>query len=129
MTVIRKTVLSDAAPQQIRDQTRDIASARLRDLAIQLAADPDLRVSVMTGQDGTQELEVLYTGPPHRTEDTIDGQVFTRQVFTRQAPAAPTRTLAITSPSGLQHAVNLIRATLLNASALLPQDNPDHPAE
>jgi hypothetical protein len=127
MTVIRKTVLSDAAPQQIRDQTRDITPARLRDLAIQLAADPDLRVSVMTGQDGTQELEVLYTGLPHRTEDTIDGQVFTRQVFTRQPPAAPTRMLAITSRSGLQGAVNLIRAALLNASTRV--SDPADPAE
>jgi hypothetical protein len=89
MTVIRKTILSGAAPQQIRDKTRDLTPARLRDLTIQLAADPDLRVSVMTGQDGTREVEVLYTGLPHRTEDTIDCQVFTRYVFTRQPPADP----------------------------------------
>jgi hypothetical protein len=81
----------------------------LRELAAQLAADPDLTVSVITYDDGRAELEVLHTGPPHHTEDTIDHRRFTRQ--------APARTLPLTSPADLLDAVNLIRATLRDATA------------
>jgi hypothetical protein len=69
---ICKTVLSGAAPGHNREQTEGLAPAQLRELAVQLAADPDLTVSVITYDDGRQELEVLHTGPPHRTEHTID---------------------------------------------------------
>ena len=82
---ISKTVLSGAAPGHIREQTEGLAPAQLRELAVQLAADPDLTVSVIT-YDGSQEVEVLYTGPPHRTEDTID-----RWKFSRRGPAASAR--------------------------------------
>ena len=71
MITICKTILSGTAPGQIRDQTSGLASAPLRDLAVKLAADPDLTVSVITYSDGRQELEVLHTGPPHHTEDTV----------------------------------------------------------
>jgi hypothetical protein len=64
---ISKTVLSGAAPGHIREQTEGLAPAQLRELAVQLAADPDLTVSVIAYDDGRQELEVLHTGPPHRT--------------------------------------------------------------
>ena len=47
-------------------------AARLRDLALHLASYRDLRVSVITYEDGSAELEVLHTGPPHHTEATID---------------------------------------------------------
>ena len=79
MTTICKAILSGATPQQIRDRTEGLVPARLRDLAVQLAGHPDLTVCVITYDDGTQELEVLHTGPPHRTEDTIDRRRFTRQ--------------------------------------------------
>ena len=72
MKTICKTILSGAAPGQIRDEASGLASAPLRDLAVKLAADPDLTVSVITYSDGRQELEVLHTGPPHHTEDTVD---------------------------------------------------------
>ena len=48
-----------------------------------------LTVSVITYSDGRQELEVLHTGPPHHTEQTIDSDRFTRQ---------PGRTLPIAEP-------------------------------
>ena len=112
MIVICKTVLSGSTSEQIRDQTDGLAPAELRDLAVQLAGDPDLTVSVITYDDGRQELEVLHTGPPHRTEDTID-----RRRFTRQAPAAPARTLSVTSPGGLQDAIALVRGILLDATS------------
>lgn len=112
MITIRKDVLSGATAQQIRGQAAGLAPAQLADLAVRLAEHPDLTVSVITYDDGTQELEVLYTGPPHRTEDTID-----QRKFSREPDATPTRTLAITSQADLQHALNLIRATLLGATA------------
>jgi len=111
MIIISKVVLSGAAPEQVRDHARGLAPAPLRDMAAQLAADPDLTVSVITYQDGRQELEVLHTGPPHHDEDTID-----RRRFTRQPPAAPARTLPIASPADLRDAVSLIHAMLRDAA-------------
>src|SRR5437870_13033955 len=67
---ISKTVLSGGAPGHIREQTEGLEPAQLRELAVQLAADPDLTVSVITYDDGRQELEVLHTGAPHRTRPT-----------------------------------------------------------
>jgi hypothetical protein len=111
VTTICKTVLSSATPQ-IPDQAGGVAPARLHDLAVQLAADPDLTVSVITCDDGRLELEVLHTGPPRRTEHTTDSGRFTRQ------PRRETsRTLSIATPAGLQDAITLIRAILLNATA------------
>jgi len=110
MISIRKDILSNAAPQQIRDQTANLTPAPLRDLAVSLAEDPDLTVSVITYDNGAQELEVLHTGPPHRTEDTID-----QRRFTRQPDATPPRTLAITTQSALADAVELVRAILRDA--------------
>ena len=65
MIKICKTVLSGAAAGHIREQTEGLAPAQLGELAVQLAADPDLTVSVITYDDGRAELEILHTGPPH----------------------------------------------------------------
>ena len=110
MVIIRKDILSGATPQQIRDQTTELASAPLRDLAVSLAQDPNLTVSVITCENGAQELEVLHTGPPHHTEHTIDPRR-----FTRQPGASPARTLSIASQSAFADAVELIRAVLWDA--------------
>ena len=67
MITICKTILSGAAPARIREQTEGLAPGWLRDLAVKLAGDPALTVSVITRDDGTQELEVLHSGPPHHT--------------------------------------------------------------
>ena len=112
MIMIGKAVLSGSTPSQIRDQTEGLASARLRDLAVQLAADPDLTVSVITYDDGTQELEVLHTGPPHHTEHTVDCRR-----FARQRPGTQAQTLSIADPDGLQHALALVRAILRDAAS------------
>ncbi len=112
MITISKVVLSGSTPGQIRDQTEGLAPARLHDLAVQLADDPDLTVSVITYDDGTQELEVLHTGPPHRTEHTVDCRKFTRQPSGTQA-----QTLSIADPDGLQHAVALVQAILRDATS------------
>jgi ABC-type protease/lipase transport system fused ATPase/permease subunit len=107
MITIRKDVLSGATAQQVRDLTEGLVPARLWDLAASLAAYPDLILSVITYEDGAQELEVLYTGPPHLAEDTIDHLKFSRE---------PGETLSLAGQSGLQRAVTLIRAVLLEAS-------------
>jgi hypothetical protein len=109
---ICKTILTGRDARQVREQTEGLAPARLRDLAVQLAAHPDLTVSVITYDDGTQELEVLHTGPPHRTEHTIDCRKFTRDPGAEQG-----WTLSIARQSGLHDAVRLIQATLADAAA------------
>jgi hypothetical protein len=108
MITVSKTVLSGSAPARIREQTEGLESGWLRDLAVKLAGDPTLTVSVITLQDGTQELEVLHTGPPHHTEQTIDSDRFTRQ---------PGQTLPVTEPSDVQDAVAVVRAILLDDPA------------
>ena len=109
MITICKTILSGATPARIRAQIEGLASGRLRDLAVKLAGDPALTVSVITHEDGTQELEVLHTGPPHHTEQTIDSDRFTRE---------PAQTLPIAEPPDVQNAVALVRAILLGPRPL-----------
>jgi hypothetical protein len=93
-----KTILSGASPGQIREQIEGLSPAQLRELAVQLAADPDLTVSVITYDYGRQELEVLHTGPPHPTEHTIDCWRFDRD------PAeTPARTLTLSTPAAERH--------------------------
>jgi hypothetical protein len=54
---------------------------------------------VITYSDGRQELEVLHTGPPHNTDDTID-----HRRFTRQPQEVPGWTLPVSTQAGLQDA-------------------------
>ena len=108
MIKICKTVLSGASPGHIREQTEGLAPAQLRELAVELAADPDLTVSVIIYDDGRQELEVLHTGPPHRTEDTIDCCRF-------ECAATPARTMSVSTPAALLDAAEAIRDILWDA--------------
>jgi hypothetical protein len=112
VVVISKTVLSGSAPGQVREQVEGLTSAQLRDLAVQLASDPDLTVSVITYEDGRLELEVLHTGPPYRTEQTIDCGRLTN--LPRQAAC---RTLSIATPRGVQDAITLVHAILQDVAA------------
>jgi hypothetical protein len=107
---ICKTVLSGATPGRIREQTEGLEPAPLRELAVRLAADPDLTVSVITYDDGRAELEVLHTGPPRRTEHTIDCCR-----FEREPAATPARTLSVATPAALTDAVAMIRAIMRDA--------------
>jgi hypothetical protein len=66
MITICKAVLTRSAPGRIRAQTQGLESDGLRDLAVKLAADPDLMVWVITYADGRQELEVPAPGRPAR---------------------------------------------------------------
>jgi len=111
MITICKAILSGSAPGQIRAQTEGLTSGWLRDLAVKLAADPALTVSVITYADGTQELEVLHSGPPHHTEQTIDGSRFARLPEQESA-----QTLPIAGPPDVQNAAALVRAILLDGT-------------
>jgi hypothetical protein len=116
VTTICKTILSGSTPEQIRDQIDGLAPAQLGELAVRLAEDPDLTISVIAYDDGRRELEVLHTGPPHRTEHTID-----RRRFARQPQATPPRNLSIATSAGLQDAIALVRGILLDNPAPLPR--------
>jgi hypothetical protein len=65
---------------------------------------------VIAYDDGRQELEVLHTGPPHRTEYTIDCCR-----FEREPAATPARTMSVATPAALLDAAGAIRALLWNA--------------
>ena len=121
MITICKAVLSGSAPGRIRAQTQGLESDGLRDLAVKLAEDPDLTVSVITYADGRQELEVLGTGPPHHTEETIDSGRFAHQA------GAPARRLPITRPPDVQHAVALVRTIALGDTPPRLGDTPPSP--
>ena len=110
MIKICKTVPSGASPGHIREQTQGLKPAQLPELAVQLAADPDLTVSVITYDDGRAELEVLHTGPPRRTEHTIDCSR-----FEREPAATPARTMSVSTPGALLDAADMIRAILRDA--------------
>ena len=127
MITIRKAVASRVPPDQIlallealtsgsgtcRSGPDDAAVAtRLRDLALHLASYRDLRVSVITYEDGSAELEVLHAGPPHHTEATIDRGKFAGQPVTESGWVVD-----LAGDSALEHATELIRGTLLAASA------------
>jgi hypothetical protein len=99
--IISKAALSGATPEQARELAAGLASAPLRALAAALAADPALTVSVITYQDGTAELEVLHTGPPHRAPEATSP---------RQLP--PARTLPLATPADLADAAAMIRALI-----------------
>ena len=113
MISISKTVLTGATASEIREQTEGLAPERLRDLAVMLAKHPELTVSVITYDDGTQELEVLHTGPPRHSIYTID-----RRRFTRQADPPPGWTLSIEQQSDLEDAADLIHITLADNAIL-----------
>ncbi|HWN61570.1 MAG TPA: hypothetical protein VNO25_12995, partial [Streptosporangiaceae bacterium] len=87
-------------------------AARLRDLALHLASYRDLRVSVILYEDGSAELEVLHAGPPHHTAATIDRGKFAGQPATESGWVVD-----LAGDSALEHATELIRGTLLAASA------------
>jgi uncharacterized protein YaaW (UPF0174 family) len=65
---------------------------------------------VISYENGRQELEVLHTGPPHRTEHTIDCCR-----FEREPAAAPARTVSVSTPAALRDAAEAIRAILRDA--------------
>jgi hypothetical protein len=126
MITINKAVVSRVPSDQVQAQIDaltagvspgdDAVAARLRDLAVRLAADRDLQVSVITYEDGRAELQVLHAGPPHYTEDTIDCAKFARADHPE-----PGWIVSLADDAGLQNATDLVRGTLLNASEPRPR--------
>jgi hypothetical protein len=120
MITINKAVVTRIPPEQIRagldalatdagNAGDEPAAARLRDLAVRLAADRDLQVSVILYEDGRAELEVLHAGPPHYTAATIDCAKFAQ-------PEQEGWVVSLTGDGALQDAADLIRGTLAEAS-------------
>jgi hypothetical protein len=101
---ITKTIISGCEPGKAQQQAAALAPAGLRDLAVQLAADPDLTVSVTSYEDGRQELKVMHAGGPQHTQDTMDRHWLTGR------PEA--RTMSVTTPASLQDAVAAIRGII-----------------
>ena len=113
MITICKAVLSGAKPAQIREQTEGLESDGLRDLAVKLAGDAALTVSVLSYADGRTELEVLRTGPPGETEETIDSRL-----LALQTGQVPVQRLPIAGPPDVQHAAALVRTILAGRTPL-----------
>jgi len=112
MIAICKVTLSGSVPDEIREQTEGLESRCLRDLAVKLAGDAALTVWVLTYADGRQELEVLHTGPPLPTEQTIDS------CLARLDGQVPVQRLPIAGPPDVQNAAALVRAILLDRTPL-----------
>jgi hypothetical protein len=113
MIPFRKVTLSGSAPDQIREQTEGLEPGCLRDLAVKLAGDSALTVSVITYADGRQELEVLHTGPPQDTEQSIDDRL-----LALQAGQVPVQRLPIAGPADVQNAAALVRTILMGRTPL-----------
>jgi hypothetical protein len=113
MIPFRKVTLSGSAPDLIREQTEGLESGCLRDLAVKLAGDSALTVSMITYADGRQELEVLRTSPPHHAEETIDSRL-----LALQTGQVPVQRLPITGPPDVQHAAALVRTILADRTPL-----------
>jgi hypothetical protein len=113
MIPFRKVTLSGSPPGRIREQTEGLESGCLRDLAVKLAADAALTVSVITYADGRQELEVLRTGPPQDTEPSIGDRL-----LALQAGQVPVQRLPIAGPPDVQNAAALVRTILMDRTPL-----------
>jgi hypothetical protein len=113
MIPFRKVTLSGSAPDRIREQTEGLESGCLRDLAVKLAGDAALTVSVLTYADGRTELEVLRTGPPGETGETIDSRL-----LALQTGQVPVQRLPIAGPPDVQNAAALVRTILADRTPL-----------
>jgi hypothetical protein len=91
--IISKTTLSGARPGRVRTLAAGLATFAQRALAVHLAAEPELAVSVITYQDGT--------GPPRPAPDAASPPWL-----------PPARTLPLATPAGQGDAVTVIRALI-----------------
>lgn len=116
MITIHKVLLDgtpDDLQRKVEELARDqgpyeyLAGTRLRELAVALAMHDDLRVSVVTYEDGSQELEVVLTGDPH-----CDAVMIDRNKLGDQCQVTWERWLAINDAPATRIAVSLIKAVL-----------------
>ena len=101
---LQRTVEDLACDQGPREY---LAGTRLRELAIALAMQADLRVSVVNYADGSQEVEVALTDHPN-----CDPIVIGRDQFGGQCQLTWERWLPIEDQPGIETVVNLIQAVL-----------------
>jgi hypothetical protein len=113
---IQKALISgtlDDLQRKVEELARDqgpyeyMAGTRLRELAVALAMHDDLRVSVVTYENGSQELEVVLTGDPH-----CDAVMIDRNKLGDQCQVTWERWLAINDAPSTHIAVGLIKAVL-----------------
>ena len=116
MIIIQKTLLSgtlDALQRKVEETARDqgpheyIAGTRLRELAVALAMQLDFRVSVVTYENGSQELEVILANAPNCDPIMID-----RDKLGERCQLTWERWLPIEDQSGIETVVDLIKAVL-----------------
>ena len=116
MITIQKSRLSgsfDDLQRKVEDLARDqgpqeyLADTRLRELAIALAMQPDLHVSMVTYADGSQELEIILTDHPSRDPIAIG-----RDHLGGQCQLTWEQWLPIDDQPGIETIVNLIQAVL-----------------
>jgi hypothetical protein len=113
MITIRKGVISRVWPDRRQAPAdEDPPAAPLRDLALRLAAQRDLRVSVITYEDGQAELEVLHAGPPHPTAETIRGER-----LAGPDGGVPGWVVSLAAEGGLEDVADLVCATLRDEGA------------
>ncbi len=117
MITIRKAVVNRIPADQIRAGLEALArrpetTQRLRELALMLASDRDLRVSVISYEDGSSELEVLHAGPPHHTAPTTG-----RPKSGGPDAGAPGWVASLADESALADTTELIREMLRGAIA------------
>jgi hypothetical protein len=91
-----------------------LTGTRLRELAVALAMQADLHVSVVTYADGSQELEVALTDHPG-----CDPMVIGRDHLGGQCQLTWERWLPIGNEPGIETVVNLIQAVLNAARTAL----------
>jgi hypothetical protein len=89
MITICKTILQRRSARPDPGTDRGLASAGSADFSVKLAEDSALTVSVRTHEDSTRT-EVLRTGPPHHTEQTILRQVHPPPGRTHHIASLPT---------------------------------------
>jgi hypothetical protein len=113
---IRKALLRgplDDLQGKVEDLARDQGSqeymtgTRLRKLAVALAMQADLRVSVVTYEDGSQELEVVLTDHP-----SCDAIVIGRDELGGQCQLSWEQWLSIGDQPGIDAVVSLVQAVL-----------------
>ncbi len=123
MITIQKARLSgslDDLQRKVEDLARDqgpheyLAGTRLRELAVALAMRADLCASVVTYEDGSQELEVVLTDHP-----SCDPVVIGRDQLGGQCQLSWERWLPIGDQPGIETVVNLIQAVLNAAQPAL----------
>ncbi|MDQ2815819.1 MAG: hypothetical protein M3Z75_29225 [Actinomycetota bacterium] len=126
METVRETRL-EGSPAEVRKKVDElgralapheyVAGEHIRDLAVELAQDSRLRVSVLTYNDESQELEVIPTGDSHSDSITLS-----RSESGTHCQLTWSRWLPIINDADIRNAVKLITAIFEKSAA--PKNDP-----